>query len=233
MTIVKQHFHTSNNTRTPQNESKKQALRIMENKDTHWESVYKTKSANSVSWYTPHLRTSIRLIQKVNLDKNKAVIDIGGGASTFLDDLLELGYNNLSVLDISSTAIGILKKRLKEKGSEINWHVGDITTHDFPKKEFDLWHDRAVFHFLTDKESRLKYIRLLKKSLKKNGTFIIGSFGPEGPLKCSGLEIKRYSALEMLEELGNNFELISSEINNHETPFETNQQFLYCRFKFL
>jgi SAM-dependent methyltransferase len=215
------------------NQKKEQAIRIMENKNSHWESVYRTKSANSVSWYTPHLKTSIRLIQEVNLDKTKAVIDIGGGASTLLDDLLELGYNNLSVLDISSTAIAILKKRLKNNGSKINWHVGDITTYDLPKKEFDLWHDRAVFHFLTDKESRLKYIQLLKISLKKNGTFIIGTFGPEGPLKCSGLEIKRYSALELQEELGNAFELISSETNSHETPFETKQQFLYCRFRFL
>jgi SAM-dependent methyltransferase len=200
-------------------------------KDTHWEKVYQTKNFDSVSWYTSHLKSSLSIISELSTDINKSIIDIGGGESTLLDDLIIKGHTNLSVIDISPSAIKFLQNRLKAHLDKIGWHIGDITDYKFSDNQFDLWHDRAVFHFLTDVESRSKYKKLLYKAVKKDGYVVVATFGPDGPLKCSGLTVERYSAKKLDKELGVNFKLLGSKLEEHHTPFNTIQQFLYCWFQ--
>lgn len=200
----------------------------MDTKTAHWESVYQTKDFDSVSWYAPHLNESLELIQKLAPSKIASIIDVGGGESTLTDDLIELGYKNLSVLDISSHAIDFTKKRLGEKSSLVSWHVGDVTNIALPLQQYDIWHDRAVFHFLTDEQSRHDYVTQVRKSVKKGGYVIMATFGSEGPLKCSGLDVVRYDTEKLHNEFGDDFKLLGSDTTTHETPFNTTQQFLYC-----
>ncbi len=198
---------------------------------THWENIYKTKSPQEVSWYSPHLAKSLELIQSFNLPKNAAIIDIGGGASTFPDDLLAEGFHDVTVLDISSEALEVSKKRLGNKASTIQWLESDVTKASIPVSRYDLWHDRAVFHFLTKLEDRQKYVNCLDKALKPGGHALIATFGPSGPLKCSGLEIVRYSTESLQKEFGDGFLLEKHSIEIQKTPFYSTQQFLYCLFK--
>ena len=198
---------------------------------THWERVYQTKNFDSVSWYTPHLKTSLSIINELKSDKAKSLIDIGGGESTLLDDLILQGHLNLSLIDISTSAVNFLKNRLVEHSDKIKWHTGDITEYSFLDEQFDFWHDRAVFHFLTKAESRQRYTELLSKSIKKGGHVLIATFSDEGPLKCSGLTVERYSVTKLSKELGYNFKLVGSKIEEHHTPFNTTQEFLYCWFR--
>lgn len=198
---------------------------------THWERVYQTKNFDSVSWYTPHLKTSLSIINELKPDKTKSLIDIGGGESTLLDDLILQGHLDLSLIDISTSAVSFLKNRLVEHSHKINWHTGDITEYSFLDEQFDFWHDRAVFHFLTKAESRQRYTELLSKSIKKGGHVLIATFSDEGPLKCSGLTVERYNVTKLSKELGYNFKLVGSKIEEHHTPFKTTQEFLYCWFK--
>jgi SAM-dependent methyltransferase len=194
----------------------------------HWESVYRNKSFDSVSWYAPHLGDSIRLIEKLCPDKTAAIVDIGGGESTLVDDLLQRHYLDVSVLDISATAIDFTKHRLGSKAQQVGWHVGDITQYDFGSKQFDLWHDRAVFHFLTDTSARQNYVELVRRSVKLGGYVLMATFGPNGPLQCSGLDVVRYTDEQLHHEFGAGFELLGSELDQHNTPMGTSQQFLYC-----
>jgi SAM-dependent methyltransferase len=194
----------------------------------HWESVYRNKSFDSVSWYAPHLGDSIRLIEELCPDKTAAIVDIGGGESTLIDDLLRRHYLDVSVLDISATAIDFTKHRLGAKAQQVDWHVGDITQYDFGDKKFDLWHDRAVFHFLTEPAARQAYVDLVRRSVKSGGYVLMATFGPNGPLKCSGLDVVRYDDKSLHKEFGDEFHFMGSELNNHATPMGTNQQFLYC-----
>lgn len=194
----------------------------------HWESVYRNKSFDSVSWYAPHLGDSIRLIEKLCPDKTAAIVDIGGGESTLVDDLLQRHYLDVSVLDISVTAIDFTKHRLGSKAQQVGWHVGDITQYDFGSKQFDLWHDRAVFHFLTDTSARQNYVELVRRSVKPGGYVLMATFGPNGPLQCSGLDVVRYTDEQLHHEFGAGFELLGSELDQHNTPMGTSQQFLYC-----
>lgn len=198
---------------------------------THWERVYQTKNFDSVSWYTPHLKTSLSIINELKSDKAKSLIDIGGGESTLLDDLILQGHLNLSLIDISTSAVNFLKNRLVEHSDKIKWHTGDITEYSFLGEQFDFWHDRAVFHFLTKAESRQRYKELLSKSIKKGGYVLIATFSADGPLKCSGLTVERYSVTKLSKELGSNFKLVGSKIEEHHTPFNTTQEFVYCWFK--
>jgi SAM-dependent methyltransferase len=152
----------------------------------HWENVYRNKSFDAVSWYAPHLAESLRLIVQLCLDKTAAIVDIGAGESTLVDDLLQRHYLDLSVLDISATAIEFTKQRLGTKAAQVSWHVGDITRYDFASKQFDLWHDRAVFHFLTEPSARRSYIELVRRSVQPGGYVLMATFGPDGPRQCSG-----------------------------------------------
>ena len=194
----------------------------------HWESVYRSKSFDSVSWYAPHLDESLRLIEQLSPNKTAAIVDIGGGESTLVDDLLRREYTDVSVLDISATAIEFTKQRLGSSAVDVGWHVGDITQYDFGDKRFDLWHDRAVFHFLTEPAARQAYVDLVRRSVKSGGYVLMATFGPNGPLKCSGLDVVRYDDQSLHQEFGDGFHLIGSELNSHDTPMGTNQQFLYC-----
>ena len=194
----------------------------------HWENVYRTKDFDAVSWYAPHLGESLRLIRQLAPDKTAAVVDIGAGESTLVDDLLHHHYLDLSVIDISVTAIDFSKQRLGALAEQVGWHVGDITQYDFGSKKFDLWHDRAVFHFLTDPAARQAYIELVRRSVKPGGYVLMATFGPNGPLKCSGLDVVRYDAQSLHNEFGEGFSLQGDELTMHHTPMETDQQFLYC-----
>jgi SAM-dependent methyltransferase len=194
----------------------------------HWENVYRTKDFDAVSWYAPHLAESLRLIRQLAPDKTAAVVDIGAGESTLVDDLLHHHYLDLSVIDISVTAIDFSKQRLGALAEQVGWHVGDITQYDFGSKKFDLWHDRAVFHFLTDPAARQAYIELVRRSVKPGGYVLMATFGPNGPLKCSGLDVVRYDAQSLHNEFGEGFSLQGDELTMHHTPMGTDQQFLYC-----
>ena len=195
--------------------------------ESHWNSVYSTKAPDAVSWYAPHLNTSLQLIKRV-APKWPAIIDVGGGESTLVDDLLAEGYRYLTVLDISAEAIEVSKKRFGVLATYINWRVGDITKVDLPNNCYDVWHDRAVFHFLTNEDDRRAYVEQVTYSMKPGGHVIVATFGPEGPTKCSGLDVVRYDADTLPAEFGKSFRLVKSRTEVHKTPWGTEQQFLYC-----
>jgi 2-polyprenyl-3-methyl-5-hydroxy-6-metoxy-1,4-benzoquinol methylase len=194
----------------------------------HWEKVYKAKVPEAVSWYRPHLETSIALIKRAGAEPGSTIIDVGAGESTLADDLLSLGYENITALDISQIAVDVCKKRLGATASRIRWLVADVTASDLRLGAYDVWHDRAVFHFLTTVEQRIAYVRNVARSVRKGGHVIVSTFGPEGPLRCSGLDVVRYNAESLHHEFGKNFRLVESSEEFHQTPFGTTQQFLYC-----
>ena len=194
----------------------------------HWEKIYTTRAPEQVSWYRPHLETSLALIKRARTRRSTAIIDVGGGESTLVDDLLAHGYENLSVLDVSQTAIDVTKKRLGPAAETVNWLVGDITEVQLALNAYDVWHDRAVFHFLTSTEERAAYVRQVAHAVRPGGHVIISTFGPEGPTKCSGLDVERYDADSLHEQFGVRFRLLDSAKELHQTPFGTTQQFLYC-----
>ena len=199
----------------------------MESK-SHWEKVYTTKATDAVSWYQPHATLSLGLIQKVAQGKKVRVIDVGGGASTLVDDLLDAHVGEVSVLDISSAALQVAQDRLGPQAQQVRWIAGDITTVDLPSAEFDIWHDRAVFHFLTDPEARAAYVAQVKRAVKPGGHVIVAAFGPDGPLQCSGLPVVRYASDTLHAEFGNEFELLEHGKEDHQTPGGAIQHFVYC-----
>jgi 2-polyprenyl-3-methyl-5-hydroxy-6-metoxy-1,4-benzoquinol methylase len=192
----------------------------------HWESVYETKAPTEVSWFSPHLRTSLSLIQQIA--PQKSIIDVGGGESTLADDLISCGYQDITVLDIAQTAIDNTRNRLGSVANQVTWLSGDVTSVTLPEHRYDVWHDRAVFHFLTQPKDRHTYIQQVASAVKVGGHVIIATFGPEGPHKCSGLEVMRYDAHSLHGEFGSRFRLLKSSKEIHKTPFGTTQQFLYC-----
>ncbi len=194
----------------------------------HWDNIYTVKESTEVSWYREHLENSLAMILQTKTEKSGAVIDVGGGSSTLVDDLLAKGFSNLSVLDISAKAIETSKERLGNMADKVSWIEADITDSVLPENFFDVWHDRAVFHFLTKPEDRKKYVDLAVRSLKVGGHIIVASFGINGPDKCSGLDIIRYSPETMHNEFGQGFRLVDSLNETHQTPFETTQEFVYC-----
>jgi ubiquinone/menaquinone biosynthesis C-methylase UbiE len=197
----------------------------------HWENVYTTKATDSVSWFQEHAETSLKLIQKIHAEKSTSIIDIGGGASTLVDDLLSHGYSKLSVLDLSSAALEVSKARIGSAARNVNWLVADITKVNFSEHEFDIWHDRAVFHFLTEPQDRLAYVKTVLRSLKPKGHVIISAFAEDGPTKCSGLPVMRYSAESLQSEFGESFLLKSQFSETHSTPLGTTQNFIFCHFE--
>jgi SAM-dependent methyltransferase len=202
----------------------------MENKKSHWENVFTTKKPNEVSWTQEYPTTSMNYLDSLNLSKAANIIDIGGGDSNLVDALLEKGYQNIWVLDISESALERAKKRLGDKAHLVHWIVSDITEFK-PEVIFDFWHDRAVFHFLTEDESINKYVAIVGNAVATNGNFLLGTFSENGPLKCSGLEIKQYSEVTMKNSFKDNFEVVKCFTENHITPFDTVQNFQFCGFK--
>ena len=194
----------------------------------HWERIYATRAPDQVSWYCAHLTASLELIERTRVSRMSAIIDVGGGEATLADDLVARGFEDITVLDISQTAIDACRKRLGDKADRVRWIAGDITRVELEPRRFDLWHDRAVFHFLTRPGDRIAYVRQVARAVKPGGHVIIGTFGPEGPTECSGLDVVRYDAESLHDEFGARFRLLESSKQLHQTPFGTMQQFLYC-----
>ena len=201
----------------------------MSDRKKHWERIYQDKSPLEVSWYQQKPSLSLQLIKNTGVDSNAAIIDIGGGASTLVDNLNEYGYTNISVLDISSNALTHAQRRLGSHGERIKWIVADITSFNTSVK-YDVWHDRAVFHFLTEHSDRQKYVSVLQRSLKPNGHLIMAAFAIGGPTKCSGLDIVQYDSNKLQAELGDTFELVEQADEVHQTPSGGEQQFGYFRY---
>ncbi|WP_309613676.1 class I SAM-dependent methyltransferase [Flavobacterium sp.] len=202
----------------------------MERKE-HWENVFSTKNEKEVSWYQESPKTSLDIVTKLNIPKDAKIIDIGGGDSYLIDEFLNLGYTNLYLLDISSKAIERIKNRLGAKAkNKVTFIVSDIL--DFhPDVTFDLWHDRASFHFLTEENQIAKYAELVASAVTKSGNLIIGTFSENGPKKCSGLDITQYDETKLKAFFERDFELLDSFTEDHRTPFGTIQNFIFCSFK--
>jgi len=195
---------------------------------THWERIYAEKAPNAVSWFRPHLETSLELIGRLAPGRQGSIIDVGGGESTLVDDLLARGYEKITVLDISQIAIEGNKSRLGKASELVHWLAADITKIELEPSAYDVWHDRAVFHFLTAVSDRVAYVRQVARAVRHGGHVIVSTFGPEGPTKCSGLDVVRYDAELLHRQFGAPFRLLGSSRESHETPFGTVQQFLYC-----
>ena len=198
----------------------------------HWEKVYSSKSPFEVSWYEADPELSLRLINDTGVERGAAIIDVGGGASNLVAMLSELGYQDLSVLDISANALAQAKLRMKDADCDVHWYEEDITRFEPPRK-FDLWHDRAVFHFLTSQEDRDSYVAVLKKALAPGSHLVIMTFAIDGPVKCSGLDIVQYDSDKMLAALGEHFKLVEEGVEIHTTPAGGQQKFVFFRFKYM
>ena len=199
-------------------------------KKSHWENIYASKSMQEVSWFQEIPITSLDLISKLVLPRDASIIDVGGGNSFLVDELLKLGYTNISVLDISSNAIEKAKERLGDLAKNVKWIVSDITEF-IPSKKYDVWHDRAAFHFLTKPEDIKIYKQLVKNNVKENAYFILATFSDNGPDKCSGLFVNKYSEQQQKLTFEKNFDLVDSFKYSHLTPFGTIQYFVFSLFK--
>lgn len=199
----------------------------MQSKD-HWEKVYTTKATDSVSWFQQHADRSLDLIRSAQAGHDAAIIDVGGGASTLVDDLVAEGYTDLTVLDLSAAALATARKRLGLQENKVRWIAADITQVELPSNRYDIWHDRAVFHFLTDPAERAAYVHPVFKSVKPGGHVIVAAFAEDGPLQCSGLPVMRYRAGELHDQFGEAFELLDHSREEHRTPSGAVQPFVYC-----
>jgi len=204
----------------------------MENFDRkkHWEAIYKTKELKDVSWFQPVPATSLEFFKQYNVPTTAKVIDIGGGDSLLVDYLLDLGYQDITVLDISEIALDRAKQRLGDRAENVKWIVDDASSFK-PTEKYDFWHDRAAFHFLTQEQEIENYLDTVQKSINPNGILVIGTFSEQGPKKCSGIEIKQYSDIEMTDRLKRYFEKIKCIHVDHTTPFDTIQKFVFCSFR--
>ena len=199
----------------------------MSNK-SHWENIYEKKGATQVSWYQEHVRLSLEYIRRTGIQKTAHIIDVGGGASTLVDDLVESGFEQISVLDISANALQLARERLGQRAAKVNWLEADITKADLPYQAYDVWHDRAVFHFLTQAADRSRYVKNVLHAVRPGGHVIVATFANDGPDHCSGLEVMRYDPKELHDEFGDSFDLENSTRETHHTPFGTEQRFIYC-----
>ncbi|MBK9980882.1 MAG: methyltransferase domain-containing protein [Saprospiraceae bacterium] len=200
----------------------------MESRKEHWEKVYATKQPHEISWTQQLPKTSLDFVHSFNLPKTASIIDIGGGDSMLVDFLLEEGYENITVLDISEIALEKAKRRLGSKASKVNWITSDVTTFH-PSGSYDCWHDRATFHFLTSSQDVNTYLNTAKQAV--SGYMIIGTFSDKGPDKCSMLDVHKYTESELQEQLANGFDKLKCITEDHTTPFNTVQNFLFCSFK--
>lgn len=196
----------------------------------HWEKIYETKQPNEVSWTEEVPKTSLDFIHSFNLPKSARIIDIGGGDSRLVDFLLAEGFEHITVLDVSSKALERARKRLGDRANKVTWIVSDLTEFS-PDTTYDLWHDRATFHFLTADGQIMRYLSTARKAVKSGGYVTIGTFSTDGPKRCSGLDVKRYSEETLTEQLSKGFEKIRCITEDHITPFNTTQNFLFCSFK--
>jgi len=197
----------------------------------HWDNIYKDKPASDVSWYQSRLEKSLALIRTTGVDRNAEIIDVGGGTSTLADDLLSAGFQHVTVLDVSLAAIQSAQTRLGARAKEITWLEADITQATLPEHRYDVWHDRAVFHFLTNPQDRRRYVDAVNHALKPGGHLIVATFGPQGPLQCSGLDIVRYTPEQLHDELGERYTPMQSLTEDHVTPVGKHQEFVYCYFR--
>jgi len=204
----------------------------MENFDRkkHWETIYETKDLKDVSWFQPIPETSLNFIKEFSIQTDAKIIDIGGGDSFLVDNLLNLGYENLSILDISAAALDKTQKRLGDRATRVKYIVADITKFK-PTEKYDFWHDRAAFHFLTQEHEIENYIQTVHQCLQPTGVLVIGTFSEQGPKKCSGIEIKQYSETTITERFKRYFEKINCITVDHKTPFNTIQNFTFCSFR--
>ncbi|HNP95367.1 MAG TPA: class I SAM-dependent methyltransferase [Cyclobacteriaceae bacterium] len=197
---------------------------------SHWEKIYETKTESEFSWFQRYPQTSVDFVRLFNLPKGANIIDIGGGDSHLVDVLLELGYTNVTVLDISTKAIERARVRLKQKAEMVVWIECDIVDFE-PQREYDFWHDRAAFHFLTTEIQIMRYLSISRKALKTHGYLVLGTFSDKGPLKCSGLEIRQYTEASMSALFEKDFRRIKCIEEMHTTPFNTSQNFVFCSFQ--
>ncbi|MGX1167969.1 SAM-dependent methyltransferase [Bradyrhizobium sp. USDA 372] len=202
----------------------------MSDRSTHWDHVYATKGEAEVSWYQDSPATSLAMIRGAGSDRDAAIIDIGGGASRLVDALLQDGYHDVAVLDLSANALEAAKKRIGQAASTVDWIVADATTWH-PARTYDVWHDRAAFHFLTDPRDRAAYVERLRSTVKPGGHVIIATFAPDGPEKCSGLPVQRHDSASLAAELGPDFELVETRSETHHTPWGSSQAFQFSRFR--
>ncbi len=194
----------------------------------HWEHVYQTKQADQVSWFQAEARLSRKLIERVAPDRSARIIDIGAGASTLVDGLVSAGYQNLTVLDISPAALGVAQRRLGQTVTSITWLAADVLTAGLGAANYDVWHDRAVFHFLTEERDRRRYVAQVRAAVRPGGHVLVATFAEDGPMRCSGLDVTRYSPRALHHEFGGAFSLIESHREIHTTPAGTQQAFTYC-----
>lgn len=194
----------------------------------HWQQVYERKQPQFVSWFAPHLHRSLRRIRALDLPKNARIADIGGGASTLVDDLLDEGFDNVAVVDLAPPALAHSRARLGDRAAMVDWIAGDATSPLLPDASVDLWHDRAVFHFLTDPAQRAAYIEQVRRCVRPGGHVIIATFAPDGPEQCSGLPVARYDADGIHDAFGAGFVKVGSDAEQHQTPAGGTQSFVYC-----
>jgi SAM-dependent methyltransferase len=202
----------------------------MVDRSAHWDGVYATKGADEVSWFQENPAISIELIKQTHASSGSAIIDIGGGASRLVDVLLRDGYRAITVLDLSATALELAKERIGPASATVDWIVADVTTWR-PVRQYEVWHDRAAFHFLTDPDERRAYLDCLRSAVAPGGQIIIGTFALDGPEKCSGLPVLRYDSKSLAEQLGASFELVETRSELHRTPWNSNQAFQFSRFR--
>lgn len=201
------------------------------NKHKHWEDVYSSRPVDQVGWYSPHLETSIAWIAELKLSIDDPIIDVGGGASTLVDDLLDTGYRNLTILDLAENAIHITRERLGKLARSVAWLQGDVTEIRLPLNHYRLWHDRAVFHFLVEPKEQQKYIDAMLRAIRPGGYLIIGTFAPGAPPRCSGLPVQRYTAEILCQKFGKEFRLLRQQNEIHTTPSGVEQAYVYCLFQ--
>lgn len=194
----------------------------------HWENVYSTRQTDALSWFQPHADLSLDLIKATGAGREAGIIDVGGGASTLVDDLVADGYTDLAVLDLSEAALDAARKRLGPQAERVEWIVADITRAALGEQRYDIWHDRAVFHFLTDPADRAAYVQAVLRSVKPGGHVIVATFAEDGPLQCSGLPVVRYRPGELHDQFGAAFTLLKHQKETHSTPSGAMQQFIYC-----
>ncbi len=195
---------------------------------SHWEEVYRAKGATAVSWYQPEARLSVELIQQVAPDLATPIIDVGGGASTLVDGLLASGYTDVTVLDVAESALEIARSRVGHRAADVRWLAADVLSAQLRVRHVGLWHDRAVFHFLTTAAARARYVEVARRTLRPGGHIIVASFAPDGPERCSGLDVVRYSPESMHAQFGGGFRLLDSRREEHRTPSGAIQSFVYC-----
>ncbi len=199
--------------------------------ESPWDAIHQSKPSTGVSWYRAHLERSLECIERITPSRAAAILDVGGGASTLVDDLLDRGYLDVTVLDIAASAIEAVRRRLGPRATKVGWIVGDVTRQELAASRFDFWHDRAVFHFLTESADRRKYAAAARRAIKPGGHLLMATFGPSGPQRCSGMPVVRYSAAGLSAELGAGFALLESSGEIHRTPSGGEQEFTYCLFR--